>query len=194
MSVVTLCSGGLDSALMATIFVERKVRQWPLFINYGQLSARKELESCRAVCNKLQLPPPTVIDAGGYGATIQSGLTSTSCDVFLDAFTPGRNLLFLTLAASYGFKNGVRAVAIGLLREDLCLFPDQTDGFISAASAALSAAMGAEIQVLMPLRMFSKSDVVAAAAKYGVTGTYSCHRGTDVPCGICVSCREYITD
>jgi 7-cyano-7-deazaguanine synthase len=194
MSVVTLCSGGLDSALMATIFAERNVRQWPLFINYGQLSARKELESCRAVCDRLHLPPPMVIDAAGYGATIQSGLTSTSCDVFLDAFTPGRNLLFLTLAASYGFKNGVRAVAIGLLREDSCLFPDQTDGFISAASVALSAAMGTDIDILMPLRMFSKSDVVAAAAKYGLTGTYSCHRGTDAPCGICVSCREYITE
>jgi 7-cyano-7-deazaguanine synthase len=194
MSVVTLCSGGLDSALMATIFAERNVRQWPLFINYGQLSARKELESCRAVCDRLHLPPPTVIDAAGYGATIQTGLTSTSCDVFLDAFTPGRNLLFLTLAASYGFKNGVHAVAIGLLREDSCLFPDQTDGFISAASAALRAAMGRDIDILMPLRMFSKNDVVAAAAQYGLAGTYSCHRGTDAPCGICVSCREYITE
>src|SRR5437762_12776728 len=96
MSVVTLCSGGLDSALMATLFREQGVQQWPLFINYGQLSAKKELEASQAVCKGLQLSPPAIIDAQGYGATIQSGLTSAACDVFLDAFTPGRNLLFLT--------------------------------------------------------------------------------------------------
>lgn len=193
MSVVTLCSGGLDSALMAAIFSEQGVEQYPLFINYGQLSAARELKSCREVCRGLHLPEPTSVDVAGYGATIRTGLTDPGCDVFLDAFTPGRNLLFLVLAASYGYARGARSVAIGLLRKDTCLFPDQSDEFIGAASGVLEAAIGDKIEILMPLRYFSKKDVIEAATRYRLEGTYSCHCGTAEACGVCVSCREYTT-
>ena len=194
MSVVTLCSGGLDSAVMAAVFRDRGVEQCPLFLDYGQLAAARELESCRVLCQRLGLDQPTVMDVRGYGGVIQTGLTSASRDVFLDAFTPGRNLLFVTLAASFGYSRGSRAVGIGLLREDTCIFPDQTDAFISAASTAIRAALGDTIEILLPLRQFTKKDVVAAAAVYGVSGTYSCHKGTATPCGVCVSCREYLIE
>ena len=191
MSVVVLCSGGLDSALMAALFREQAIQQWPLFIDYGQLSAEREYRSCVALCGRLGLESPEVFDVRGYASVIKSGLTDASRDVFLDAFTPGRNLLFLTLAASYAHRRSSNSVAIGLLKEDTCLFPDQSESFINAAELVIREALGTQVSILMPLRQFSKRDVVEASRQYGIGATYSCHAGSSEPCGICVACREY---
>jgi 7-cyano-7-deazaguanine synthase len=40
------------------------------------------------------------------------------------------------------------------------------------------------------LSQFSKADVVQLARRKGVYGTYSCHAGTRIPCGRCISCLE----
>ena len=50
--------------------------------------------------------------------------------------------------------------------------------------------MGRRIKVLTPLIEFSKSDVLAMARVRGLTDTYSCHAGGDMPCGECVACVE----
>jgi len=78
------------------------------------------------------------------------------------------------------------------LDEAFSLFPDQTKGFLSDAEALLSRALGKSIKVITPLITFSKADVLKIAKAKGITQTYSCHAGTDVPCGKCVACREYI--
>jgi 7-cyano-7-deazaguanine synthase len=193
-SVVTLCSGGLDSALMSVIFKEQEITQHPLFVNYGQLGVDRELSACQKVCEHLGIGPPAVMDVHGYGLLIESGLTSRRLDVFLDAFTPGRNLLLLVLAGSYAFSRGSKTIAMGLLREDTCLFPDQTSDFIAIAEQALRSALGVKLTILLPLREFTKRDVVAAQQRFGIAGTYSCHTGRWPPCGECVSCREYEFD
>jgi len=129
---------------------------------------------------------------GGYGSLLSSGLTDPSKHILKDAFLPCRNLMFLTVGAAYAFQCGASAVGIGLLDEAFSLFPDQTKGFLSDAEALLSRALGKSIKVITPLITFSKADVLKIAKAKGITGTYSCHAGTDVPCGECVACREYI--
>ena len=42
MAIVTLVSGGLDSSLMAVLANENGNKQFPLFINYGQLGFEQE--------------------------------------------------------------------------------------------------------------------------------------------------------
>jgi 7-cyano-7-deazaguanine synthase len=79
-----------------------------------------------------------------------------------------------------------------LLDEAFSLFPDQTKGFLSDAEALLSKGLGKPIRVISPLMTFSKADVLKIAKAKGITGTYSCHAGTEPPCGKCVACREYI--
>lgn len=50
------------------------------------------------------------MDIAGFGHVIHSGLTAMEKDVKLDAFTPGRNLLFLIMASSYAFQVGASAI------------------------------------------------------------------------------------
>jgi len=104
---------------------------------------------------------------------------------------PGRNLLFLLLGATYACSVGANSISIGLLHEDLSIFPDQTKEFITKTQDLISIITGRDLQILTPLMDFMKIDVVALAKKKGITGTYSCHAGGAQPCGECIACKEY---
>ena len=141
--------------------------------------------------SRLGLPEPAVAELDGYGRLIRSGLTDSSLHVLKDAFTPGRNMLFLLTAAAHAVQREADAVSIGLLHEDTALFPDQTSHFLQQAEAMISLCMGRGIRVLAPLAQFHKQDVVALAAEKGISGTYSCHMGAEDPCGACIACNEF---
>jgi 7-cyano-7-deazaguanine synthase len=193
-SFVNLVSGGLDSTLVGVMAKEEGVEHFPLFIDYGQRAARKEWETCKLVHNALDLPAPTRMDLSGFGRVIASGLTREELDVKVDAFTPGRNLMFLLMGSAYAYQQGVSSVSIGLLAEEFSLFPDQKPQFVAQAEATISAAMGRQINVLTPLIEFGKADVVKLALAKGITGTYSCHTGNTEPCGRCIACLEFQFD
>lgn len=193
MSIVTLVSGGLDSTLMALLTQEENIQQFPLFIDYGQLNREKELNACLENFKRFKLPTPQVIRLGGFGEVLSSGLTDPNKRIFEDAFLPCRNLLFLTTGAAYAYQCGANAVAIGLLNETFSLFPDQTVEFVKSTEALVSKCLGVTMHIITPLMSFSKAEVVKIAKEKGLDGTYSCHAGTDKPCGVCVACREYLS-
>lgn len=191
MSIVTLVSGGLDSTLVACLTKEEGVQQYPLFVDYGQRARERELAACRSAMTRLGLPDPQVAELSGYGRLIRSGLTDTSLRVIEDAFTPGRNMLFLLTAAAYAMQMNADAVSIGLLHEDTSLFPDQTTAFLGDAEQMIERCMGRSIRVLAPLSMFHKHEVIELAGSKGIFGTYSCHLGGATPCMDCISCNEF---
>ncbi len=191
MSIVTLVSGGLDSTLVAHLAKEEGLRIHPLFVNYGQRALERELAACKRAMIKLELDNLQVADLSGFGALIRSGLTDPSQRIVEDAFTPGRNMLFLLVASAHAYKVGADAVSIGLLHEETALFPDQTSGFLREAESLISRIMGRELRILAPLAAFHKDEVVALAKIKGIQGTYSCHMGEEEPCGNCIACNEF---
>ncbi|OYQ93874.1 7-cyano-7-deazaguanine synthase [Citrobacter freundii] len=191
MSIVTLVSGGLDSTLVAKLAQEEGLQIFPLFIDYGQRARNRELAACKLSMSTLGLPEPEIANLAGFGQLIHSGLTDKSLHVINDAFTPGRNLLFLLTAAAYAYQKNADAISIGLLHESTSLFPDQTSEFLSRAEIMISLCMGRKIKVLAPLSIFTKPDVVMLANEKGISNTYSCHIGNEKPCGNCISCNEF---
>lgn len=192
MGLVTLVSGGLDSTLMAVLAKEEGIAQFPLFIDYGQLCRDREWDTCVKLHRKLELPKPQIMDLSGFGKLIPSGLTNMKMRVNEDAFLPGRNLLFLLAGSSYAYHTNSSGVAIGLLSEEYHIFPDQTKEFTDKTAALVSLAIGRQITIVTPLMKFTKNDVIKLAKEKGIGGTYSCHAGTEQPCGKCVSCLEFI--
>jgi 7-cyano-7-deazaguanine synthase len=191
MSIVTLVSGGLDSTLIAKLAQEEGLIQYPLFVDYGQRARDRELAACHHAMSALGLPEPNVADLSGFGALIHSGLTDSSLDIVKDAFTPGRNMLFILIAAAYAVQVKADAISIGLLHESTSLFPDQTSTFLNEAEALICRCMKRDIKLLAPLASFQKADVVALAKLKGISNTYSCHLGNEEACGSCISCREF---
>lgn len=191
MSLVNLVSGGLDSTLVGLMAREEGIQTYPLFIDYGQRAAQREWQTCKLVHEKHGLAEPMRVDLAGFGKVILSGLTSLEKDIKDDAFTPGRNLMFLLMGSSYAFQVRADAVAIGLLAEQFSLFPDQRISFLEKAQLAIEAALNKPMRIVTPLIEFSKHDVIKLAQEKGISGTYSCHAGTDLPCGKCISCLEF---
>ena len=191
MSIVLLSSGGLDSTLSAVLAVEQGLEVHPLFVDYGQMAKDRELNACRVNYKHYGLPEPKVVNVQGFGELYPSGLTNIDMDIFEDAFLPGRNMLFLLVGATYACNMCANSISIGLLSEELSLFPDQTKKFLGKAQDLISMMTGRELQILAPLMDFTKRDVVALAEKKGIVGAYSCHAGGETPCGECIACKEF---
>ena len=191
MSIVLLVSGGLDSTLLALLAVEQGLEVYPLFVDYGQMAKDRELNACRVNFRHYGLPEPKVVNIQGFGDLYPSGLTNNNVDIFEDAFLPGRNMLFLLMGATYACNVCASSISIGLLSEELSLFPDQTKAFLGKAQELISIMTGREFQILAPLMDFTKRDVVILAEKKGIIGTYSCHAGGELPCGECIACKEF---
>lgn len=194
MGIIVLLSGGIDSVVMCKIIEKQGEEIFPLFIDYGQIAAKKEWSACQQLFNECKFPRPIKVDLNEYGKLISSGLTDTNKDIFKNAFLPGRNMLFLLVGAAYARSLGKKTIAIGLLSESTHLFPDQTLEFIVNANFALNSAMGADINIVTPLINFIKPEIIKLARYYNIPldKTYSCHSGLTKYCGKCISCREII--
>jgi 7-cyano-7-deazaguanine synthase len=190
MSIITLVSGGLDSTLVAVMTKESGVKQYPLFVDYGQRAVELEWKACASIFKKRRLPRPQRVSVNDFGALVPSGLTSRKLNVVADAFLPGRNLLFLLLGAAYAATCEADAIAIGLLSEKTRLFEDQSRSFLRDAQRTLRVAVARPVSIVAPLMKMSKRDVLRLAREKDISGTYSCHAGTRKPCGKCLSCRE----
>jgi 7-cyano-7-deazaguanine synthase len=189
--VVCLASGGLDSVVCLHLLREQHLKPLPVFIDYGQRNREREFHALELNLRDARFAQPVVIDVSGFGKVIRSGLTDTSLRVFEDAFTPNRNLLFLTLAASVAHTRAISTIALGFLSESTAIFPDQTDVFLEKAENAIGESLGVDFRIVKPLRDFTKANVVELAKMLGISSTYSCHLGEVVPCGECIACKEY---
>ena len=72
----------------------------------------------------------------------------------------------------------------------IIFFQTKLKNFWLDAERTIETAVGKRISVLTPLINFSKTDILAMANERGIDQTYSCHSGTEEPCGICIACLE----
>lgn len=191
--IICLSSGGLDSLVCLKLLQREGLRALPLFIDYGQRNLDFEWSSLEANCRDHQFVSPVRMNLSGFGGVIRTGLTSVHKDVCTDAFTPNRNLLFLTAAGALAFDRGCNKIALGFLSSDTVIFPDQTETFLSLAKKTISESLGVDYTIHTPLRDLRKRDVVRLAKELGVVRYYSCHSGGE-PCGHCIACLEYLED
>jgi 7-cyano-7-deazaguanine synthase len=188
---VCLSSGGLDSTVCLHLLRERGVSALPVYINYGQRNHEREWGALSGACASYRFPKPVRFDFSSFGTIIKSGLTNATLRVNDDAFTPTRNLLFLVLGGAVASSKGIRNIVVGFLSERTAIFPDQTDRFLRATEVALAESLGTQIEIHCPLRDMTKQDVLRLARARGISEFYSCHSGTEVPCGKCIACLEY---
>lgn len=189
---IVLMSGGIDSSVVCKLLRKNGENVIPLFINYGQVSYQREWTACCYLCKKLELDKPVKVDLEGYGKVIPSDLTFGGKKEDNKAFVPGRNMLFLSVAASYAYVRNETIIAIGLIKGDG--LPDQTQEFIVNANFALNSALGRNLTIVTPLIEFSKTQVILLAKKYQIPldMTYSCYGGKEKYCGKCATCIEIL--
>src|SRR3990167_7629494 len=89
----------------------------------------------------------------------QSGLPNT--------FVPGRNLLFLTLAAALAYRRGIQVIVTGVCETDFSGYPDCRDDTMKALQVALSLGMDHRFLIDTPLMWIDKAETWRMAEALG---------------------------
>ena len=216
-SALVLFSGGQDSATCLAWAVGRYERVETVGFDYGQrhaveMQARLDVrEGMTRVLPALasRLGPDHVIDLTGYGRIAESALTLDRA-IEMDArglpttFVPGRNLVFLTVAAALADRRGLEVLVGGMCETDYSGYPDCRRDTIDAMARALSLGLDKPVGIETPLMALTKADTWALAEELGgqplveliVEASHTCYRGDRAHrqawgygCGDCPACE-----
>ncbi|MBP7647305.1 MAG: 7-cyano-7-deazaguanine synthase, partial [Comamonas sp.] len=84
-----------------------------------------------------------------------------------NTFVPGRNLLFLTLAAAVAYRRDLQVIVTGVCETDFSGYPDCRDDTMKAMQLALSLGMDKRFLIDTPLMWIDKADTWALAHALG---------------------------
>jgi 7-cyano-7-deazaguanine synthase len=121
-----------------------------------------------------------------------------------NTFVPGRNLLFLTLAAALAYRRDLQVMVTGVCETDFSGYPDCRDDTMKAMQLALSLGMDKRFLIETPLMWIDKADTWALAKSLGgqqlvdliIEDTHTCYLGDcehrhawGYGCGQCPACE-----
>ena len=115
-----------------------------------------------------------------------------SSDGLPNTFVPGRNALFLTMAASFAYQKQIRTIYTGVCETDYSGYPDCRAPFIDAIAKAIGLAMDTSFDIRTPLMTKTKADTVKWMQSLGrldwYADTHTCYEGHRPACGKCPAC------
>ncbi|MCX7215447.1 MAG: 7-cyano-7-deazaguanine synthase QueC [Burkholderiales bacterium] len=216
-AALVLFSGGQDSTTCLAWALQRYARVETLGFDYGQrhaieltvrpniLQAIRTLDSSWAT----RLGEDHMLDLSVLGDVSETALTRDSeitmqADGLPNTFVPGRNLLFLTLAAALAYRRGIRVLVGGMCETDYSGYPDCRDETLRALQSALRLGMNTELTIETPLMWLDKAATWQLADQLGGTAlidlirteTHTCYLGErhqlhewGYGCGHCPACE-----
>jgi len=170
-----------------------------LAFDYGQRH-RIELEAAQVVCDLAGIPltvlPLMILRDLGGSALIGSSDTiqaSGGRDGLPNTFVPGRNLLFLTVAAAFAYQREIHDLIIGACETDYSGYPDCREQTMCALETTLHLGMDYAVQIHTPLMHLTKAQTVFLAQDVGAMAalrySHTCYEGCFPPCGMCPACE-----
>lgn len=213
---LVLFSGGQDSTTCLAWALERYARVETIGFDYGQRHAI-ELTVRPAVLQPMRslsaawdtrLGDDHMIDLSLISRISDTALTS-NVEIAMqenglpNTFVPGRNLLFLTTAATVAYRRGLNVLVGGMCETDFSGYPDCRDDTIKALQVALNLGMATRFKLETPLMWLDKAQTWSLAEEAGGeklvdlirTDTHTCYlgeRGTlhdwGYGCGTCPAC------
>lgn len=201
---IVLLSGGLDSSI--ALYVAKKEgfdELYALTFEYGQKHDR-EIRSASAIAKAVGVKEHKIVR---LMLNAWKGSSLTDPDVVIqdgntdrtdipDTYVPARNMVFLSVAASYADALDITDIFIGVSEMDYSGYVDCREEFIRSMEKTinLGTVLGAEKKQKMtihaPFLHMTKAEEVKLGTELGVdfSLTWSCYRGGEKPCGTCDSC------
>jgi 7-cyano-7-deazaguanine synthase len=213
---LVLFSGGQDSTTCLALALSKYQHVETVAFDYGQRH-HVELEARLQVLAQIKTQFPDW--AGKMGADHlldlsvlgQVSVTSLTRDMEFkmeegglpNTFVPGRNLLFLTLAAALAYRRDLEVIVTGVCETDFSGYPDCRDDTMKAMQLALSLGMDKRYLIETPLMWIDKAQTWQLAHQLGgqplvdlvVEHTHTCYLGDRLHrhawgygCGECPAC------
>ena len=179
-SALVLFSGGQDSTTCLADALSRYTRVETVAFDYGQRH-RVELDARLQVLAALRAQFPAwaermgqdhLLDASVLGQVSDTALTrdtaiAMQANGLPNTFVPGRNLLFLTLAAALAYRRGLDVIVTGVCETDYSGYPDCRDDTMKAMQVALSLGMDKRPRIDTPLMWIDKAQTWQMAYDLG---------------------------
>lgn len=140
------------------------------------------------------LPIDTFAALGGDALTDSGiGVEAPPDEGLPNTFVPGRNLVFLTFAAAFAYRRGIRHLVTGVAQTDYSGYPDCRAETIAVLQQAIRLGMESDVVIHTPLMHLTKRETVELARELGglpaMTLTHTCYNGERPPCGHCAACE-----
>lgn len=216
-SALVLFSGGQDSTTCLALALSKYERVETVAFDYGQRH-KIELEARLRVLEALKAGFPGwapkfgedhLLDLAVLGNVSETSLTRDTAFAMEksglpNTFVPGRNLLFLTLAAALAYRRGLEVIVTGVCETDFSGYPDCRDDTMKAMQLALSLGMDRRFLIETPLMWIDKAQTWRLAEELGgaklvdaiVEHTHTCYLGDrgqrhawGYGCGKCPACE-----
>jgi 7-cyano-7-deazaguanine synthase len=172
MKAIILLSGGQDSTTCLYWAKQKFTEVYAVGFDYGQMHIN-EIEQAKKIAKdavidfkifdiKNLLAPSSLTEKTNHNETsrINNDLPAS--------FTSGRNLLFLTIAASYGANLGITNLITGVCQTDYSGYPDCRRNTIDAMQLTLSLGIGiGDIKIHTPLMYLTKAETFKMAKELG---------------------------
>lgn len=192
---VLLASGGLDSTTMAYWLIDQNIDFIPLFIDYGQHCASTELKTLKEVLPESYKDKIEIVDIKSIYRYSNSKFIK-SADLWEDEITaddlyiPYRNLLLLTVGATFAQTKGMGNVYSAFINSNHAKEIDCSTEFFDKMEKMLIDY--GSVKINMPFRNLSKYDVAKIGLNLGVSvsTTFSCQASPQMPCGACPNCVD----
>ncbi len=214
---LVLFSGGQDSTTCLAWALERYSHVETVAFDYGQRHAI-ELQVRPAILQQMAALQPAwaarlgadhLLDLGLLGQISDTALTS-DVEIAMQAnglpntFVPGRNLLFMMVAATLAYRRGLNVLVGGMCETDYSGYPDCRDDSMKALQVALNLGMATRLKLETPLMWIDKKQTWQLAQTLGGaalvelirTQTHTCYRGERGAlhpwghgCGHCPACE-----
>lgn len=171
--VIVLLSGGQDSVTCLYWAKKRFKEIYAIGFDYGQ-QHNIELEKACIIAKKVGISYNVFnvknLLAPSSLTTSQNHTDNSNISSELPAsFTAGRNLLFLTIAASYGATLGINDIVTGVCQTDFTGYPDCRKNTIDAMQLALSLGIGiGDIRIHTPLMYLTKAETWKLGKDLGI--------------------------
>jgi 7-cyano-7-deazaguanine synthase len=216
-TALVLFSGGQDSTTCLAWALQRFTRVETIGFDYGQRHAI-ELSVRPAVLSGLRALSPQWNERLGEDHMIDLSLISKISDTALtsnveiamqanglpNTFVPGRNLLFMTVAATVAYRRGLSVLVGGMCETDFSGYPDCRDDTMKALQVALNLGMATRQRIDTPLMWIDKKQTWDLAFETGGQPlvdlirfeTHTCYLGErgerhdwGYGCGKCPACE-----
>ena len=195
---IILLSGGLDSLVSLGLAKEKYGISLALTFDYGQKSAKKEIETSAKICDYYKIEHK-VINLDWLKEITHTALVSDdnlpeeiSENSAKNVWVPNRNGLFLNIAGAFADGEDYDYIIIGANKEEAGTFPDNTGEFIERVNSEFEFSTQKHPKIVAPLINCNKNDIVKLALENNIPLelVYSCYAQGKKHCGKCESCQR----